>query len=179
MLKAAEGRDFFFFRHLSMTKWNEWRLASLLKTEWFNNGIRLGTSEPEHSNVVPACMNSHCDSFQLVMINQTKKRIFIIWIITLTDVFTTNLALKILPAVLELALGAGRWVTSFLGLFAGTAGTYVSPLYLLQKNAPKALFFIFFFFSPTFGGCASKAKMLTEWWSTVGKKFTLRLPWVC
>lgn len=80
----------------------------LLKTEWFNNGIRLGTAQSKRSDVVSAHMNSHCDSFQLVMINQTKKRVFIIQKVNLTGIFATKLALKILPAVLRLVLGAGK-----------------------------------------------------------------------
>lgn len=48
LFKYAESclRKRFFSRLISLTVWNEWCLALLFKTEWFNNGIRPGTSKP-------------------------------------------------------------------------------------------------------------------------------------
>lgn len=124
----------------------------LLKTEWFNNGIRLGTHEPERSSVIPACVNS----FQFVMRNQTKTTVFIIQKFNLTGIFTNELAVQVWPAVLRLALGAGKGVTLSLGLFAGTDGTSVSPFLLIFRGMLHRCF------PPLFklGGCASKAGML-------------------
>lgn len=87
--------------------------------------MELGQAHPnpECFDIIPAHVNNLCDSFQLVMINQSKMTVFIFWKMNLTGAFATKLALGVLSAVPRLAFGAGKWVTSPLGLFAGTAGT--------------------------------------------------------
>lgn len=125
LFKYAESclRKRFFFGLLSLTAWNEWCLASLFKTEWFNNGIRPGISKPGVLQCHSCLHEQPLWFFPLVMINQTKMTVFIFWKMNLTGAFATKLVLGILSAVPRLALGAGKWVTLSLGLFAGTAGT--------------------------------------------------------